>query len=73
MLEDTGVHAYLGAAPLIKSQQILLTVAGTVTVEARHAGAIRYQYGLPATLGAFDSPLTKAQVLSIAGPLIGMK
>jgi hypothetical protein len=73
MLEDTGVHAYLGAAPLIKSQQILLTVAGTVTVEARHAGAIRYLYGLPATQGAFDTPLTKAQVLSIAGPLIGMK
>jgi hypothetical protein len=71
MLEDTGVHAYLGAAPLIKSPQILLTVADTVTVEARHAGAIRYLYGLPATLGAFDTPLTKAQVLSIAGPLIG--
>jgi len=71
MLEDTGVHAYLGAAPLIKSPQILLTAASIVTVEARHAGAIRYQYGLPATLGAFDSPLTKAQVLSIAGPLIG--
>jgi hypothetical protein len=73
MLEDTGVHAYLGAAPLIKSQQILLTVASTVTVEARHAGAIRYLYGLPPTLGAFDTPFTKAQVLSIAGPLIGMK
>jgi hypothetical protein len=72
MLEDTGVHAYLGAARLVKSPEILLTVAGTVTVEARHAGAIRYQYGLPATLGAFDTPLTKAQVLSIAGPLIGM-
>ena len=71
MLEDTGVHAYLGAAPLIKSQEILLTVAHTVTVEARHAGAIRYLYGLPVTLGAFDTPLTKAQVLSIAGPLIG--
>jgi hypothetical protein len=42
-----------------------------MTVEARHAGAIRYQYGLAATLGAFDTPLTKAQVLSIAGPLIG--
>jgi hypothetical protein len=71
MLEDTGVHAYLGAAPLIKSQEILLTVADTVTVEARHAGAIRYLYGLPVTLGAFDTPLTKAQVLSVAGPLIG--
>jgi rubrerythrin len=71
MLEDTGVHAYLGAARLIKSQEILLTVADTVTVEARHAGAIRYLYGLPVTLGAFDTPLTKDQVLSIAGPLIG--
>jgi hypothetical protein len=71
MLEDTGVHAYLGAAPLIKSKEILLTVAYTVTVEARHAGAIRYLHGLPVTQGAFDTPLTKAQVLSIAGPLIG--
>jgi ferritin-like protein len=71
MLEDTGVHAYLGAAGLIKSPQILLIAASAMTVEARHAGAIRYQYGLPATLGAFDTPLTKAQVLSIAGPLMG--
>jgi len=71
MLEDTGVHAYLGAARLIKSPQILLIAADTVTVEARHAGAIRFHYGLPATLGAFDTPFTKEQVLSIAGPLIG--
>jgi hypothetical protein len=41
--------------------------------EARHAGAIGYLYGLPATLGAFDTPLTKVQVLAIAGPRIGMK
>jgi len=71
MLEDTGVHAYLGQAANIKTPAILLTAASIVTVEARHAGAIRYQYGLQPTISPFDGGYTKQQVLGIAGPLIG--
>ncbi len=70
-LEDTGVHAYLGQARNIKTPSILLTAATIVTVEARHAGAIRYQNGKNLTSGPFDSGFTKAQVLGVAGPLIG--
>jgi len=70
-LEDTGVHAYLGQAGNIKTPSILLTAATIVTVEARHAGAIRYQNGKNPTSGPFDSGFTKDQVLAVAGPLIG--
>ena len=70
-LEDTGVHAYLGQAGNILTPSILLTAATIVTVEARHAGAIRYQNGKAPTSGPFDTGFTKDQVLAVAGPLIG--
>jgi rubrerythrin len=40
-LEDTGVAAYNGAGKLIKSADYLLLVGKIVSVEARHASAIR--------------------------------
>jgi rubrerythrin len=71
LLEDTGVHAYLGQVANIKTTSIVLTAASIVTVEARHAGAIRYQYGLQPTISPFDGGYDMAKVLSIAGPLLG--
>jgi rubrerythrin len=70
-LEQTGVHAYLGQAPAIKTPAILLTAASIVTVEARHAGAIRALQNSDPTQGAFDTGLTTQQILSIVSPLIG--
>ena len=70
-LEDTGVHAYLGQAPLIKTPSLLLTAASIVTVEARHTGAIRAALHRDPTDGPFDRGSTKEQILAIAGPLIG--
>jgi rubrerythrin len=70
-LEQTGVHAYLGQAPSIKTPQILLTAASIVTVEARHAGAIKALQGRNPTQGAFDQGLTTQQILKIVTPLIG--
>ncbi len=40
VLENTGVHAYLGQAGNIQTPAYLLAAAHIVTIEARHAGAI---------------------------------
>jgi ferritin-like protein len=68
VLENTGVHAYLGQAPNIKKASILLTAASIVTIEARHAGAIALYLGKAiAPDGPLDTPLTAAQVLKAVG------
>ncbi len=41
VLEDVGVTALLGAAPLIQNKSILNNAAGLLGAEAYHAGAIR--------------------------------
>ncbi len=71
VLENTGVGAYNGAAPQIKSKQVLAAAGSIVQIEARHAAAIDLLIGKsPTPSGGFDKPLTKAQVLAAAGPLI---
>jgi hypothetical protein len=68
--EDTGVAAYNGAAPMIKSKDVLGAAGAIVQVEARHAAAIRFLKGDQPTLGAFDKTLKKAQVLKAVKPFI---
>ncbi len=71
VLENTGVGAYNGAAPSLQSKQVLASAGGIVQVEARHAAAIDLLIGKsPTPSGGFDVPLSKAQVLAKAGPLI---
>ncbi len=69
ILENTGVHAYLGAAPLVKSSALLLTAASIVTVEARHAAAWMTLNKQNPTLGAFDTGLSMAAVVNAVTPL----
>jgi len=69
VLENTGVHAYLGAAPLVKSSALLLTAASIVTVEARHAAAWMTLNKQNPTLGAFDTGLSMAAVVTAVTPL----
>lgn len=69
-LEDTGVHAYLGRAGNIKTPQVLFDATAIMTVEARHAGTVRYQYGLQPTLAPFDDGDSMQRVLAIVGPLL---
>ncbi len=71
-IEDTGVGAYLGQVASIKSLDILGAAAGIYAVEALHTAAIRTLLGRDANPnGAFEKPLTDAQVLAAAGPLLG--
>ncbi len=68
--EDTGVSAYNGAAPQIKSKEVLGAAGSIVQVEARHAAAIRLQNEAEPSPEAFDPTLSKAQVLKAVEPFI---
>jgi hypothetical protein len=66
-LEDTGVQAYQGQAPFIRSQAVFKAAISIHPVEARHAAWIRnlaHQNPAPA---AFNPALTKNQVLAAVG------
>jgi rubrerythrin len=68
--EDTGVSAYNGAAPMIKSKEVLTAAGSIVQVEARHAAAIRLQNEEEPAPAAFDTPLDEKQVLKAVEPFI---
>lgn len=68
--EDTGVSAYNGAGPLIKSKEVLGAAGSIVQVEARHAAAIRVQNGEEPSPNSFDPPLDEKQVLKAVEPFI---
>jgi rubrerythrin len=70
VFEDTGVSAYNGAAPAIRSKDVLGAAGSIVQVEARHAAAIRLMNGAKASPAAFDPTLGKAQVLKAVKPFI---
>jgi Ferritin-like domain len=64
VLEDTGVQAYAGQAPRVRSDAVLDAALAIHTVEARHASWIRGINGDPEAPRAFDRPLTQRQVLA---------
>jgi len=68
--EDTGVSAYNGAAPAIKSVDVLASAGAIVQVEARHAAAIRLMAGESPAPDAFDKSLEKDAVLKAVQPFI---
>ncbi|PZR61342.1 MAG: hypothetical protein DLM53_08915 [Candidatus Eremiobacter antarcticus] len=59
-LEDTGVSAYAGAAPLLQSKIVLGYAARILGTEAEHAGNIRLQV---AAFGVATKPLDALDVL----------
>jgi rubrerythrin len=69
-LEDTGVSAYNGAAPMIESRDLLATAGGIVQVEARHAAAVRYAAGEDPAPEAFDPTLTADEVSAAVQPFV---
>jgi rubrerythrin len=68
--EDTGVSAYNGAGPMIKSKEVLAAAGGIVQIEARHAAAIRLQNKEEPAPDAFEPSLEEAQVLKAVEPFI---
>jgi rubrerythrin len=72
VLENTGVHAYLGQAGNLKSKTLLAAAASIVTIEARHASAIAVllnqspfsngSHGITPS-SAFDKGYSKARIL----------
>ena len=69
-LEDTGVSAYNGAAPMIASAEVLGAAGGIVQVEARHAAMIRLVRNKPPAPAAFDKASEMASVLAAVKPFI---
>ena len=69
-LEETGVGAYNGAAPLIQSADLLAAAGSIVQVEARHAGALRELAGQDPAPAAFDKALSRDEVLAAVKPYV---
>lgn len=75
-LENTGVGAYLGAAPSILSRAYLAAAGSIALIEARHAGWLNSLVNVPITTNvygqeqSFEMPLTAAQVVALASPFI---
>ncbi|MBA3561450.1 MAG: ferritin-like domain-containing protein [Actinobacteria bacterium] len=73
VLENTGVHAYLGQVANIKTKAVLVGAGRILPVEARHAAwirAIRYPKGGPPVAqtpapAAFEDGFSKAKILQI--------
>ncbi len=70
VFEDTGVSAYNGAAPMIKSTEVLAAAGSIVQIEARHAAAIRLLLDMSPAPNAFDKTMTKDEVLKAVKPFI---
>jgi hypothetical protein len=68
--ENVGVGAYNGAAPGIKSKEVLGAAGSIVQVEARHAAAIALQNGKEPAPEAFDKALEEKEVLKAVEPFI---
>ena len=70
-LEDTGVSAYQGQAPEIKTPEVLASAGAILAVEARHAAWVRDIIGAgqsptPAP-AAFNKAMTMKEVLDAVG------
>jgi Ferritin-like domain len=71
--EPVGVGAYTGAAPMIKSPDVLAAAASIEVVEGDHVVAVNHLLGVvPPANTAFAEALTKDEVLAAVAPFLGM-
>jgi rubrerythrin len=69
-LEDTGVGAYNGAAPKVKTPDLLATLGSIVQTEARHSAALRMAAGMDPSPAAFEKPISADQASAAVQPFI---
>jgi hypothetical protein len=70
--EPVGVGAYLGAAPMIQSPDILAAAGSIAGVEGEHVVAVNWLLGsVPWAAEAFPKALTKDEVLAAVAPFMG--
>ena len=75
-LENTGVGAYLGAAPIIFQRNVLAAAGSIATIEARHAGYLNVLFNEFHTTNIFgveqifERALTVQEVVDSASPFI---
>ena len=67
LLEDTGVMAYQGQAPNIRSQTVFKAAISIHPVEARHAAWIRDIAGQAPAPDSFNPAKTMGQILTAVG------
>lgn len=69
-LEDTGVAAYNGAAPLVKTADVVAALGAIVNVEGRHSAALRMAAGQDPAPQAFDKGMSAQQVNAAVKPFL---
>jgi hypothetical protein len=65
-----ATEAYLGAAPLVSSKEILASAASIMAIEARQSSFTNSVLGINAFSSAFETPLSIEQVVSLVAPFI---
>lgn len=70
VLEDTGVSAYNGAAPILSLTAVKAAAGSIVQVEARHAALVRLLREDDPSPRAFDKASDQADVLEAIKPFI---
>lgn len=69
--ENTGVGAYLMAAPAISNKDYLAAAGSILTIEARHAGYLQSLTGQALSPnGAFDKPIMQGDIVQAVSPFI---
>lgn len=70
-LEDLGVHAYNGAGPSLTNPTYILAAGSIVSVESRHAAAVRELTGRPSTEPDRDRLVSDADLVASMNPFKG--
>lgn len=69
-VEDLGVSAYNGAAPMIKSKEILAAAGSIAQIEARHAARVALLNNNPPATTAFEPAKDMDAVLEAVQPFL---